>query len=83
MFKNIEGQKIPNMVFHMRKDDQWLDVSTDDIFKGKKVVLFALPGAFTPTCSSSHLPRYNELYESFKKNGIDVSYVCQSMILLL
>lgn len=78
MFKNIEGQKVPNVTFHTRKDDQWVDVSTDDIFKDKKVVLFALPGAFTPTCSSSHLPRYNELYESFKKNGID-DVVCLSV----
>ena len=47
-------------------------------FKGKRVVLFALPGAFTPTCSSTHLPRYNELYEEFKKHGID-EIVCLSV----
>ena len=42
---------------------EWKDLTTDDIFKGKRVVLFALPGAFTPTCSTSHLPRYEELSE--------------------
>ncbi|MFH4354309.1 MAG: glutathione peroxidase [Neisseriaceae bacterium] len=78
MFKNREGQKVPQVTFHTRKDDQWVDVTTDEIFKGKKVVLFALPGAFTPTCSSSHLPRYNELYQSFRKNGVD-SVVCLSV----
>ncbi|MCV2502603.1 MAG: glutathione peroxidase [Neisseriaceae bacterium] len=71
MFENKEGQKIPSVTFHTRKNDEWVDVTTDEIFKGKKVVLFALPGAFTPTCSSSHLPRYNELYDAFKENGID------------
>ncbi|QRN41762.1 MAG: redoxin family protein [Neisseriaceae bacterium] len=71
MFKNIEGQRIPNVTFHTRQNDKWVDVTTDEVFKGKKVVFFALPGAFTPTCSSSHLPRYNELYHAFKENGID------------
>ncbi|MDG1438517.1 MAG: peroxiredoxin, partial [Emcibacteraceae bacterium] len=50
----------------------------DDIFKGKKVVVFSLPGAFTPTCSTSHLPRYEELYEEFKANGVD-AVVCVSV----
>ena len=45
------------------------------IFKGKNVVLFSLPGAFTPTCSTSHLPRYEELYEEFKAQGVD-AVVC-------
>ena len=48
-----------------------MDVSTDELFAGKRVVVFSLPGAFTPTCSSSHLPRYNELAPVFKKLGID------------
>ena len=57
---------------------QWKELSTDDIFKGKRVVLFALPGAFTPTCSTSHLPRYEELSGEFKRRGVD-SVVCLSV----
>ena len=53
---------------------EWKQVSSDDVFKGRTVVLFALPGAFTPTCSSSHLPRYEELYDSFKVEGVDEVY---------
>lgn len=74
----LEGKKVPNIVWHTRTDDAWVDVSTDDIFKGKKVVVFSLPGAFTPTCSSTHLPRYNELANEFKKRGID-DIVCISV----
>ena len=47
------------------------DLSTDDLFKGKKVVIFGLPGAFTPTCSEKHLPGYIELYEAFEAVGVD------------
>ncbi|MGE5476644.1 MAG: peroxiredoxin [Bacteroidales bacterium] len=57
---------------------EWKDLTTDDIFKGKKVVLFSLPGAFTPTCSTSHLPRYEELYDEFRKLGVD-AVVCLSV----
>ena len=57
---------------------EWKDLTTDDIFKGKRVVLFALPGAFTPTCSTSHLPRYEELYDEFERLGID-EVVCLSV----
>jgi peroxiredoxin len=57
---------------------EWKDVSTDEIFKGKRVVVFSLPGAFTPTCSTSHLPRYEELYDKFKALGVD-SVVCVSV----
>jgi glutaredoxin-like protein len=78
MLENREGQKVPNVTFHTRQNDAWVDVTTDDIFKGKTVVLFALPGAFTPTCSSSHLPRYNELAPVFKANGVD-DIVCLSV----
>jgi len=53
---------------------RWQDVSTDDIFKGKKVIVFALPGAFTPTCSSTHLPGYEEHYHEFKSLGVDEIY---------
>ncbi|WP_268630752.1 redoxin family protein, partial [Escherichia coli] len=58
--------------------DQWIDVTTDDLFKNKTVIVFSLPGAFTPTCSSSHLPRYNELAPAFAAAGVD-SIVCVSV----
>jgi len=77
-FVNREGQAVPQVVFHTRQNNEWVDVSTDDIFKGKTVVLFALPGAFTPTCSSTHLPGYNELAPVFKANGVD-EVVCLSV----
>ena len=71
MLANHEGKKIPSVVFHTRVGDAWKDVSTDELFNGKTVVVFSLPGAFTPTCSSTHLPRYNELSAEFKQNGVD------------
>ncbi|HBB33660.1 MAG TPA: glutathione peroxidase [Cyanobacteria bacterium UBA8803] len=71
MLKNREGETVPNVTFRTRSNNQWVDITTDDLFKGKTVVVFSLPGAFTPTCSSSHLPRYNELAGVFKQNGVD------------
>tara|TARA_R110002073_G_scaffold284732_3_gene448943 strand:- start:3652 stop:4170 length:519 start_codon:yes stop_codon:yes gene_type:complete len=79
--------KVPNVTFKKRvRNDalggsnpfEWKDLSSDEIFKGKKVVVFSLPGAFTPTCSTSHLPRYEELYEDFKAQGVD-AIVCISV----
>lgn len=76
-------QRVPNVVFKTRVRDEsiggdnpfrWQDVTTDDIFKGKSVVVFALPGAFTPTCSSTHLPGYEEHYDELKAKGIDEVY---------
>ena len=78
MLTNHEGQRVPKVTFRTRKDDQWVDVTTDDIFAGKTVVVFSLPGAFTPTCSSTHLPGYNELAKVFKENGVD-EIVCISV----
>lgn len=78
MFENREGQRVPNVVFKTRQEHEWVDVTTDDIFKGKTVIVFSLPGAFTPTCSSSHVPRYNELAPVFFENGVD-SIVCISV----
>jgi len=78
MFSNKEGQHVPEVIFRSRRDHQWLDVSSTDLFKGKTVVVFSLPGAFTPTCSSSHLPRYNQLASTFKANGVD-EIVCISV----
>ena len=77
------SQKVPQVVFKTRIRDEsvegpnpfrWQDVSTDEIFAGKRVVIFALPGAFTPTCSSTHLPGYEAAYEQFKAEGIDEIY---------
>ena len=78
MLKNIEGQNVPTVTFKVREDDSWKELTTDDLFAGQKVVLFALPGAFTPTCSSSHLPRYNELAPAFKQAGVD-RIICLSV----
>lgn len=74
--KKIEA----NISFPIRtKEGAWSKLHLqDDILKGKKVVIFSLPGAFTPTCSSSHLPRYEALYDTFRANGIDEVY-CASV----
>ena len=53
---------------------EWKDIDTTEIFEGKKVVVFALPGAFTPTCSSQQLPGYEEKYDEIKSLGIDEVY---------
>ena len=65
------GDKLPTVnLKHMDKDGMQT-VSTDDLFKGKKVVLFALPGAFTPTCSAKHVPSYLTNLDALKKKGVD------------
>jgi peroxiredoxin len=80
-------ERVPDVVFKTRVRDEsvggsnpyrWQDLTTQDIFGGKKVVVFSLPGAFTPTCSSNHLPRYEELYEEFKAQGVD-QIICVSV----
>jgi len=78
MLQNLEGQQIPDVTFRTRKEHEWVDVTSAEIFKGKTVVLFSLPGAFTPTCSSSHVPRYNQLAPRFKANGVD-EIICVSV----
>lgn len=78
MLKNMTGKKIPKVTFKTRKDGQWVDVTTDQIFQNKSVVVFSLPGAFTPTCSSTHVPGYNRLASQFKENGVD-EIVCVSV----
>ncbi len=79
--------RVPDVTFKTRvRNDaiegpnpfEWKDLTTDEIFKNKKVVVFSLPGAFTPTCSTRHLPRYEELYEDFKTEGVD-AIVCISV----
>jgi len=69
--QNREGQTVPDVTFRTRDNGQWKDVTTRDLFADKKVVVFALPGAFTPTCSASHLPRYEELASAFREAGVD------------
>ena len=78
MFENKEGQKVPNVTFHTRQNAAWVDVTTDDLFKGKTVIVFSLPGAFTPTCSSTHVPRYSQLVDTFKQYGVD-DVICMSV----
>jgi glutaredoxin-like protein len=78
MLKNREGSRVPTVTFRVRENNEWKNVTSDELFKGKTVAVFSLPGAFTPTCSSTHLPRYNELAPAFFANGID-SIVCVSV----
>ena len=78
MLKNREGERVPNVTFRTRDDSQWQDITTDELFAGKTVIVFSLPGAFTPTCSSTHVPGYNELAGVFKQNGVD-DIICMSV----
>lgn len=70
-FENKEGKRVPSVTFPIRVNDEWAKRDSNEIFAGKTVVVFSLPGAFTPTCSSTHLPRYNELASKFSENGVD------------
>ena len=81
------GRKVPQVSFQTRVRDEsiggdnpfrWETVTTDDYFKGKKVILFSLPGAFTPTCSTFQLPDFEKLYPEFQAKGIDDIY-CMSV----
>jgi peroxiredoxin len=75
--------QVPEVTFHTRVRDEsiggsnpyrWQDVTTNDLFAGKRLVVFSLPGAFTPTCSTYQLPGYDEKYEEFQALGIDQVY---------
>jgi peroxiredoxin len=66
------GTRIPSATLNVLKDGVQA-ISTDEIFAGRKVVLFSVPGAFTPTCSAKHLPGYVENFEKFQSRGIDVA----------
>lgn len=85
--ETMEGKRVPEVTFKTRVRDEsvggenpfrWQDLTTDEIFKGKRVVVFGLPGAFTPTCSSTHAPGYETHYDEFKKLGID-AVICTSV----
>lgn len=78
MLPNAEGRRVPQVTLRVLRDGRWSEIATDRIFRGRTVVAFALPGAFTPTCSDSHLPRYNELAATFRKSGVD-EVVCISV----
>lgn len=78
MLDSREGQKVPEVNFPIRINDGWGQVTTEQLFAGKTVIVFSLPGAFTPTCSSTHLPRYNELADTFKAQGVD-DIICVSV----
>lgn len=82
-----EETKVPDVVFKTRVRDEsvpgenpyrWEDKTTEQIFGGKKIVVFALPGAFTPTCSSTHAPGYEKNYDAFKEIGVD-EVICLSV----
>ena len=77
------GKKLPDATFRTRVRDEsvggpnpyrWEDRTTDDYFKGKRVVVFSLPGAFTPTCSTHQLPDFEKLHGAFRDNGVDEIY---------
>jgi len=73
MIKN--GDKLPDASFQLLTEEGMQNLSTDDLFAGKKVVLFAVPGAFTPTCSEAHLPGYVVNADKLKAKGVD-SIIC-------
>jgi peroxiredoxin len=87
MSENMLGKVVPAVVFKTRVRDEsiegpnpfrWQDVSSYEYFGGKRVILFSLPGAFTPTCSTFQLPGFEENYDKFKALGIDEIY-CMSV----
>jgi glutaredoxin-like protein len=76
--ESLEGKPVPQVTFRARPDGHPRDITSDALFKGRTVVVFALPGAYTPTCSSAHLPRYNELAPVLRRHGVD-DIVCISV----
>jgi len=79
-----QGQRVPQVTFKTRVRDEsiggdnpfrWQDVTTDDIFQNKRVVIFSLPGAFTPTCSTFQVPGFEANYQTIRDMGIDEIYV--------
>ena len=67
-------KRVPEVTFKTRIDGDWADLTTADIFTGKRVVVFSLPGAFTPTCSSFQLPGYEAFYDMIREQGVDEIY---------
>lgn len=73
-----EGDKLPDATMHVMKDGRPTAVTTEELFGGKKVVLFAVPGAYTPTCSEAHLPGFVANADKIKQKGVD-SIICLSV----
>ncbi len=73
-----EGQRVPEVRLRVRESGRWSELSTAELFAGRRVVVFGLPGAFTPTCSTSHVPRYEELAPELARHGID-EVICVSV----
>lgn len=65
------GDRVPDATFKVKTDDGLGDMTTDEVFSGKKVVVFAVPGAFTPTCHALHVPNYLGSLDAFKEKGVD------------
>jgi thioredoxin-dependent peroxiredoxin len=87
MTHRLEQTKVPEVTFKTRVRDEsiggenpfrWADVTSSELFAGKKVVLFGLPGAFTPTCSSTHTPGFEAKIADFKAAGVD-TVICLSV----
>ena len=84
--KRMEGKKVPRVKLRTRVRDRkikknpyrWKTVDTGNMFKNKKIVVFSLPGAFTPTCSSKHLPDFEKKYSDLRKKGVD-EVICMSV----
>jgi peroxiredoxin len=80
--KQMEGKRVPRVKLRTRVKDRkikknpyrWKTINTENMFRGKKVIVFSLPGAFTPTCSSKHLPDFEKKYKELKKRGVDEVY---------
>ena len=62
---------VPSIDFKIREGNEWIETNSHEMFKGKKVIIFSLPGAFTPTCSTQQLPGYENMFEQFQEKGID------------
>ena len=78
MLQNREGQRVPDVTFRTRQGADWVNRTSKEIFDGRTVIVFSLPGAFTPTCSSTHVPRYNQLAACFRQHGVD-EIICMSV----
>ena len=74
----MQGKFLPDVTFKVREDGDWSDYTTEDYFRGGRSVLFSLPGAFTPTCTSYQLPGFDRMYDEFKEQGVDNIY-CMSV----
>ena len=78
MFDDKINMQVPHVHFRVRELGEWVDTNTDTYFKDKRVIVFSLPGAFTPTCSNQQLPGYELKADVFKEHGIDQIY-CMSV----